>query len=118
LAAPVTAAPIGIVNGDFELDGADNAAPPSGWTDLSVADAGGLPPGFYTGIVDEPGNPSSAEGALAPAPGLGSFFLTTARTSAGEGDQPTNATLVQTVDLSSFAATIDGGDQALNVDFI
>ncbi len=118
LAAPAIAAPINIINGDFELDGADDVAPPSGWTDLSVADAGGLPPGFYTGIIDESGNPTLDEAATAPAPGLGDYILTTARTSAGAIDQPTDGILVQTVDISSFAALIDNGDQALDLSFI
>lgn len=116
--APVHGTPIAIVNGDFEADGADNVAPPLGWTDLSVSDAGGSPPSFWTGVVDEPSNPTAAEAALAPAPGLGNYFLTTARDSAGEPDQPIDGTLVQTVDLSAFGAAIDAGDQQLFVDFI
>ncbi len=111
-ANPVQGASIGIVNGDFEADAADNVAPPSGWTDNSASAS------FWTGVLDESGNPTAAEGALAPAPGLGSYILTTARTSAGVGSQPVDAQLTQTVDLSAFGAAIDAGDQVLNVDFI
>ncbi len=111
LAGTASAVDIGIVNGDFELDAADDVAPPTGWTDLT-------PTSFWTGLLDDPGNPTAAEGALAPAPGLGSYFLTTARTSAGAGSQPTDGTLLQTVDLTSFGTDIDTGGQFLYVDFI
>lgn len=111
-AATTSAVDIGIVNGNFELDGADNVAPPTGWIDNSSATS------FWTGIAGEGGNPSVAQGDLAPPPGLGSYFLTTARTSAGIGSQPTDGQLVQTVDLSTFGTQIDTGNQFLFVDFI
>lgn len=110
LATSAFAAPIAIVNGDFELDAADNAAPPSGWTDNT-------PTSFWTGVVDETGNPTSAEAATAPG-GLGDYFLTTARQSAGVDTQPTDGQLVQTVDLSAFGSLIDAGSEILNVSFI
>ena len=110
------AVPIGIVNGDFET-GADNDAPPAGWTDNSSSAS------FWLGGPDEPvgtniGNPIQAEWDSAPAPGLGTLILTTARQSAGVGSQPVDGQLVQTVDLSAFAIDIDAGDQTLLVDFI
>lgn len=111
LIGSASGASIAIVNGDFESDGAASVAPPSGWTDLT-------PTSFWTGIVDATGNPTAAEAATAPAPGIGTYFLTTARQSAGAGSQPTDGTLVQTVDLSAFGGDIDGGDQFLFVDFI
>jgi len=104
------ATPITIVNGDFELDGADNAAPPTGWTD-------NIPTGFWTGLPDETGNPTQAEWD-SYAGDLGTYILTTARQSAGVDSQPVDGQLVQTVDLTSFAADIDAGDQTLNVDFV
>lgn len=114
LAAPAFGAPIGIVNGDFELDAADDVAPPTGWTDLSSATS------FWTGVPDETGNPTAAEAALAPAPGLGDYFLTTARQSTDPptDSQPTDGLLEQTVDLSAFGSLIDLGFQQLLVDFI
>lgn len=104
--APVTANPIGIVNGDFELD-ADNTAPPTGWTDLSSSAS------FWVGVVDEVGNPDSAHAP--PNPGV---FLSTARQSAAVDSQPLEGRLVQTVDLSAFGAAIDAGDQVLDVGFV
>lgn len=109
-AGSASAALIGIVNGDFELDGVDDAAPPTGWTDNSSSAS------FWTGLPDETGNPMQSEWDIAPAPGLGSYILTTARQSAGVGDQPIDGQLVQTVDLTSF--DFSGGDQILNVDFV
>jgi len=108
LTAPAFGASIGIVNGDFETDGVDNAAPPSGWTDNSSSTS------FWTGVPDEGGNLSSGD---ATAAGFSGFFLTTARTSAGAGSQPSTGQLVQTVDLSPFGTDIDNGDQQLFVDF-
>lgn len=114
VAGSAWAAPIGIVNGDFEADAADDINAPAGWTDLSTTAS------FWTGVIDETGNPEAAEAATAPAPGLGSYFLTTARQSTDPitGSQPVDGLLVQTVDLSSFGTDIDVGDQTLNVDFI
>ncbi len=103
------AAPIDIVNGDFET-GADNDAP-SGWTDTSSSIS------FWLGMADETGNPTQTEWDAAPA-SLGAFILTTARQSAGVGSQPIDGQLTQVVDLSSFAADIAAGDQVLNVDFV
>ena len=99
-----------IVNGDFEADATDNTAPPSGWIDLT-------PTSFWTGVPDETGNPSSGEAASAPG-GLGSYFLTTARQSAGAGSQPTNGQLIQVVDLSAFGSAIDSGNQIVSINFI
>lgn len=110
-AGPASAASIAIINGDFEADAADDVAPPTGWTDLT-------PTSFWTGVADEPGNPTSAEAATAPSPGLGSYFLTTARQAAGAGTQPTDGSLAQTVDLSAFAGDIDAGTQNLQVGFV
>ncbi|TWT91726.1 hypothetical protein Pla108_42090 [Botrimarina colliarenosi] len=109
--APAFGAPIAIVNGDFELDAADNVAPPTGWIDES-------PDGFWTGVADEVGNPTAAQAAAAPGSGLGDYFLTTARQSAGVGSQSENDLLTQTVDLSAFGGLIDAGDQVLEVDFV
>ena len=102
------AAPIDIVNGDFET-GADNDSP-AGWTDTT-------PISFWLGQVSETGNPIQSEWDSAPA-SLGTFILTTARQSAGAGSQPTDGQLTQIVDLSAFAADIAVGDQILNVDFV
>jgi len=107
---PSSAASIAIINGDFET-GADNDAPPTGWTDNT-------PTSFWLGVVDETDNPTAAEGALAPGAGLGNFFLTTGRQSAGAGSQPNDGQLVQTVGLASFASEIDNGDQQMTVGFI
>ncbi len=99
-----------IVNGDFET-GSDNDAPPSGWTDNSSA------PSFWLGVADETGNPTQSEWDSAPS-SLGNFILTTARQSAGAGSQPVDGQLIQVVDLSPLATSIDAGAQSLNVDFI
>ncbi|TWT72835.1 Autotransporter-associated beta strand repeat protein [Posidoniimonas polymericola] len=99
--------PAGIINGDFEAD-PDNTAPPTGWTDLSTETS------FWVGVADEPGNATADEAALA---GFSGNFLTTARLSAGVEAQPTEGSLVQTIDLSSFATDIDDGDQQLFIDF-
>ena len=61
------AAPIGLVNGDFEANGADKVAPPDGWTDLTATS-------FWTGVVNEAGNPTAGEAATAPVPGIGITF--------------------------------------------
>lgn len=105
------AQPITIVNGDFET-GSDNDNPPTGWTDNSSSAS------FWLGLPDETGNPTQDEWDSAPAPGLGTMILTTARQSAGVGSQPTDGQLVQTVDLSAFETDIDNGDRWLLVDFI
>ena len=102
------AAPIDIVNGDFET-GADNDSP-AGWTDNT-------PTSFWLGMAGETGNPTQTEWDSAPA-SLGSFVLTTARQSTGTSSQPTDGQLTQIVDLSSFASVIDAGDQYLSVDFL
>lgn len=111
LACCAPAATLPIVNGDFELDGSDNAAPPGGWSDLSNAAS------FWTGVPGETGNPSAGEAGNAPG-GLGSYFLTTARQSAGAGSQPTDGELAQVVDLSAFGTESDAGTAEVTVEFI
>jgi hypothetical protein len=106
IAATSLATPITIVNGDFESYG-DNDAPPTGWTDNT-------PTSFWSGMVDETGNPTSEEWI----PELGDYILTTARQSVPVDSQPVDGQLVQTVDLSALAADIDSGDQTLLVNFI
>lgn len=102
-----TSTPVAIVNGDFEAD-ADDTSPPTGWTDLSAT------PSFW---VSEMGDNNSPGPADLMAAGFENNFLNTARLSAGAGSQPVDGTLVQTVDLSAFAADIDNGDRQFFVEF-
>ena len=110
IAGSAAGATLPIANGDFELDAADNAAPPSGWTDET-------PTSFWSGVAGETGNPTPGEAATAPG-GLGSYFLTTAHQSAGAGSQPVDGRLSQVVDLSPFGTAVDQGGQTVTIDFI
>ena len=107
----VPALAITIVNADFET-GSDNDAPPTGWTD-------NIPTGFWQGLPGEQGNPTQAEWDTAPAPGLGTMILTTARQSAGVGSQPVNGQLVQSCDFDAGEITdIDAGTAELFIGFL
>lgn len=105
-----TAAPLPIVNGDFEtgMDQDSSLTPISGWTD------GGATAGFWlqngSGGGSFPQDPSEAQS--------GSLYLSANRLAGAAGAQPTSSTLSQVVAIDSGdLALVQSGQAAVNLEF-
>ncbi len=104
------AAPLPLVNGDFETgsDGNSSLTPIFGWTDS------GTSAGFW--LQDGSGGGSFPQDPNVPQ--SGSFYLTSNRLAGPAGSQPTSSTLSQVVAVDSVdLALIQAGDAEINLTF-